>query len=129
VPYLLYFSPCVQNRATRLILGRDTFYYKNGVKYRHDADVRNHMCKIPCVSDVLYRQDVVFLHKCMSGAVDLPVFTENRVSVRSKPAMLRGSKSTEFVVPRLNVLYYNNSFFPRSVGLYNKLNENVKSMS
>jgi hypothetical protein len=53
----------------------------------------------------------------MTGAVDLPaVFTENRVSVRSKPVMLRGSKSTEFVVPRLNVLYYNNSFFPRSCG-------------
>jgi hypothetical protein len=37
-------------------------------------------------------------------------------SVGSKPVMLWGSKSTEFVVPRLNVLYYNNSFFPRSVG-------------
>jgi hypothetical protein len=55
------------------------------------------------------------------GAVDLPVFTENRVSVRSKSAMLRGSKSTEFVVPRLNVLYYNNSFFPRIVGTTNSM--------
>jgi hypothetical protein len=65
----------------------------------------------------------------MIGVVDLPVFIENRVSVRSKPAMLCGSKSTEFVVPRLYVFYYNNSFFPTSLGLYNKLNENVKSMS
>jgi hypothetical protein len=78
---------------------------------------------------VLYRQDVVFLHKCISGVIDLPVFIENRVSVISKPAMLQGCKSTKFVVPRLNVLYYNNSFFPRSVGLYNKLNKNVMTMS
>jgi hypothetical protein len=64
------------------------------------------------------------------GAVDLPVFTENRVSVGSKPSHASGySKSTEFVVPRLKVLYYNNSFFPRSVGLYKKRDENVKSMS
>jgi hypothetical protein len=47
----------------------------------------------------------------MSGAVDLPVFTENRVSEWSKTAMLQGSKSTEFVVSRLNGVVFQKLIF------------------
>jgi hypothetical protein len=36
---------------------------------------------------------------------------------------------TQFVVRVINAAYYSNSYFPRSVNSYNKLNESVKSMS
>jgi hypothetical protein len=42
------------------------------------------MCRMPSISDVLYHQDMIFLHKFMLDAVDLPIFGTNRVSVRSK---------------------------------------------
>jgi hypothetical protein len=48
------------------------------------------MCNLPSISDVLYHNDVVFLHKCLLGVVDLSVMSDNRISIRSKPASLRG---------------------------------------
>jgi hypothetical protein len=142
-PLLLYGTPAwhpnsqqnlcklerVQNTATRLILGREAYYYVNGVKNKYGGNVRNNMCNLPSISDLLYRQDVSFLHKCMLGIVDLPVFSDNRITVRSKPSKLRGGNSTQLIVPTINVGYYNNSFFPRSVALYNKLPESIKSLS
>jgi hypothetical protein len=65
----------------------------------------------------------------MLGIVDLPVFSDNRITVRSKPSKLHGGNSTQLVVPTINVGYYNNSFFLRSVALYNKLPESFKSLS
>jgi hypothetical protein len=87
------------------------------------------MCKLPSISDVLYRNDVSFLHKCLSGVVDLSVMSVNRISVSSKPASLRGGDSIQLTVPLLNAAYYNNSFFPRGVSSYNKLSDFVKAMS
>jgi hypothetical protein len=54
--------------------------------------------------------------------------SDNRTSIRSKPASLRGSDRTQLVVPLISAAYYNNSCFPRSVNSYNKLMKNVKSM-
>jgi hypothetical protein len=142
-PVLLYGTPAwhpvtaqnlkkldkVQNSATRLILGKSSFHYVNGVKHKHNGKNRNKMCKIPSVSDVLYRQDVVFLHKCILGDIDLPVFSNTRISLRSKPSMLRGGDSIKYVVPFIPAAYYNTSFFPRSVKLYNMLNDSVRNLS
>jgi hypothetical protein len=108
----------VQGAATRLILGRDSYYYVNGVKHKHNSTARNIMCKLPSISDVLYRNDVVLLHKCLLGIVDLSVISDNRISIRSKPASLCGSDRTQLVVPLINAAYYNNSHFPRSVNSY-----------
>jgi hypothetical protein len=60
---------------------------------------------------------------------DLPVFSDNRITVRSKPSTLPGGNSTQLIVPTINVGYYNNSFFPRSVALYDKLPESFKLLS
>jgi hypothetical protein len=111
------------------ILSREAYYYVNGVTNKYGGNVRNNMCNLPSISDLLYRQDVRFLHKCMLGIVDLPVFSDNRITVRSKSSKLRGGNSTQLIVPTINVGYYNNSCFPRSVALYNKLPESIKSLS
>jgi hypothetical protein len=41
----------------------------------------------------------------MSGVVDLSVMSVNRISVRSKPASLRGGNSIQLTVPLLNAAY------------------------
>jgi hypothetical protein len=41
--------------------------------------------------------------------------SDNTISIRSKPASLRGSDRTQLVVPLINAAYYNNSYFPRNV--------------
>jgi hypothetical protein len=116
----------VQNAATRLILGRDSYYYINGVKHIYGQEHRNAMCHLPSIKDVLYRNDMIFLHKCMLGLVDLPVFGINRISIRTKPRMLRGGDSIQYVVPTIQAGYYNDSFFPRSVHNYNKLSDAIR---
>jgi hypothetical protein len=142
-PILLYATPAwhpvsvvnltklerVQGCATRLVLGRESYYFVNGVKRKYGKDSRNLMCQMPSIGDALYRQDMIFLHKCMLGAVDLPIFGTNRVSVRSRQRRLRGGDSTQLVVPNVAAAYYNTSFFPRSVLNYNKLSDAVRSLN
>jgi hypothetical protein len=70
---------------------------------------------------------VVFLHKCLQGVVS--VMSDNRISIRSKPASHRESDRTQLVVPLINAAYFNNSYFPRSVNSYNKLMESVMCIS
>jgi hypothetical protein len=55
--------------------------------------------------------------------------SDNRISIRSKPASLRGCDRTQLVVPLINAAYYNDSYFPRSVNSYNKLRESVMCIS
>jgi hypothetical protein len=43
---------------------------------------------------------------------------ENRISVISKPASLRGGDSIQLIIPLLNAAYYNNSFFINLVKKY-----------
>jgi Reverse transcriptase (RNA-dependent DNA polymerase) len=142
-PILLYATPAwnpvteenlnklerVQNVATSLILGKDSFEYINGVKHRLNSSRRNHLCKLPSIREVLKQNDLVFLHKCIMGETDFEVFHPNRISVRSKPSMLRGGGEQQLVVPNIKAAYYNNTFVPRSVASYNKLSLVTRSLS
>lgn len=119
----------VQSVATSLILGRDSYKLVNGIKHRINSDARNIMCNIPSITDVLFRHDVVFLHKCIMGEADLQVFSDSRITIRHKPSNLRGGDSTKLVVPRVTAAYYNNSCIPRSVNNYNSLSDSVKNLS
>jgi Reverse transcriptase (RNA-dependent DNA polymerase) len=118
----------VQSVATSLILGRDSYEYVNGVKHKINSDKRNVLCKIPSISDLLYKHDVIFLHKCIMGEADLPVFLPERITVRSKPSHLRGGGTEHFTVPIATAAYYNDSFIPRSTSYYNKLSAAVRKL-
>jgi Reverse transcriptase (RNA-dependent DNA polymerase) len=118
----------VQNVATSLILGKDAYRYTNGIKSKINSSTRNVMCNIPSITDILFKNDLVFLHKCIMGETDLNVFHPNRITVRNRPSHLRGGDQQQFVVPMVTAAYYNNTFIPRSVASYNKLSDTVKCL-
>lgn len=92
------------------------------------SHTRNTMCKIPSTSDILFRHDIVFLHKCIMGEADLQVFSGSRILKRQKPSNWRGGDSKKLVVPRVTAAYYNSSGIPRSVNNYKSLSDDVKNL-
>jgi Reverse transcriptase (RNA-dependent DNA polymerase) len=141
-PILLYATPAwnpiteenlsklerVQNVATSLILGKDSYEYVNGVKHKLNCFRRNHLCNLPSIREILNKNDLLFLHKCIMGETDFVVFHPNRISIRSIPNKLRRGGEQQLTVPNITAGYYNNTFIPRSLSNYNKLSVLTRSL-